>query len=202
MIVLPCRLPGGIPKPQNAPETYCMSWRIAEADLENIRSRIDLVALVRSRGVDLVQDATGDFSGRCPFHDDQSKNNFIVTTTTGMWHCQNCGRTGNVIQFVEQHDGVSFRHAFDLLRQGTTAVFSAQPLQKQSTVPKLPCPLDVEADEGAASNRVDARELQDPGGRAHGLRRLHRARRDDRATQRCACHVGFTQEELPPSIPL
>ena len=124
-----------------------MSWRIAEADLENIRSRIDLVALVRSRGVDLVQDATGDFSGRCPFHDDQSKNNFIVTTTTGMWHCQNCGRTGNVIQFVEQHDGVSFRHAFDLLRQGTTAVFSAQPLQKQSTVPKLPCPLDVEADD-------------------------------------------------------
>ena len=131
-----------------------MSWRLAEADLENIRNRTDLVALVRSRGVELAQDATGDFSGRCPFHVGQDQTNFSVTPATGMWFCRDCGRTGNVIQFVEQHDGISFRHALDLLRQGTTAAFSTQPRQKQSTVPKLPCPLDVAADDPTLLNQV------------------------------------------------
>ena len=132
----------------------CMSWRIAEADLENIRDQTDLVALVRSRGIELIRAETGDFIGRCPFHDDQSKNNFRVTPTTGMWRCEGCGQTGNVIQFVQQHDGVSFRHAFDLLQQGSPSVFSAQPRQKQSTVPKLPCPLDAEADDAALFGQV------------------------------------------------
>ena len=65
-----------------------------------------------------------------------------------------CGKAGNAIQFVQQHDGVSFRHAFDLLRQGSPAVFSAQPMQKQNTVPKLPCPLDAEADDATLFRQV------------------------------------------------
>jgi len=131
-----------------------MPWRIAEAELETIRGQTDLVALVRSRGVELAQTGTGDFSGRCPFHDDQGNNNFIVTPAKGMWHCKDCGRAGNVIQFVQHHDGISFRHAFDLLRQGSRAAFAAQPMQKQSTVPKLSCPLDVEADDAMLFGQV------------------------------------------------
>jgi DNA primase catalytic core len=65
-----------------------------------------------------------------------------------------CGKAGNVIQFVQQHDGVSFRHAFDLLRQGSPAVFSTQPTQKQSTVPELPCPLDAGADDATLFSQV------------------------------------------------
>ena len=59
-----------------------MPWRIAEADLENARCQTNLVALVRSRGVELAQTGTGDFIGRCPFHDDQGKSSFIVTPAT------------------------------------------------------------------------------------------------------------------------
>src|ERR1700744_3086291 len=73
-----------------------------------------------------------------------------------------CGKAGNVIQFVQQHDGVSFRHAFDLLRQGGSAVFTSPgrtdrqgPLSK-ATVPRLPCPLDAEADDAALFGQVVA----------------------------------------------
>jgi DNA primase len=131
-----------------------MPWRIPEADLDQVKRQTDLLALVRSRGIELARHGTKDFIGRCPFHDDQSKPNFIVSPAKGLWHCMACGKAGNVIQFVQQHDGVSFRHAFDLLQQGGPAVFSAQPMQKQSTVPKLPCPLDAEADDTTLFSQV------------------------------------------------
>jgi DNA primase len=131
-----------------------MPWRIPEADLDRVKRETDLLALVRSRGVELAKHGAKDFIGRCPFHDDRNKPNFIVSPAKGLWHCMACGKAGNVIQFVQQHDGVSFRHAFDLLRQGSPAVFSAQPMQKQSTVPKLPCPLDAEADDATLFSQV------------------------------------------------
>ena len=131
-----------------------MPWRIPEADLDQVKRQTDLLALVRSRGIELAKHGTKDFIGRCPFHDDRNKPNFIVSPAKGLWHCMACGKAGNVIQFVQQHDGVSFRHAFDLLQQGGPAVFSAQPMQKQSTVPKLPCPLDAEADDATLFGQV------------------------------------------------
>lgn len=131
-----------------------MPWRIPEADLDQVKRQTDLLALVRSRGIELAKHGTKDFIGRCPFHDDKNKPNFIVSPAKGLWHCMACGKAGNVIQFVQQHDGVSFRHAFDLLRQGSPAVFTAQPMQKQSTVPKLPCPLDAEADDATLFSQV------------------------------------------------
>jgi DNA primase catalytic core len=133
-----------------------MPWRIPEADLERVKRETDLVALVQSRGIELKKHGTRDFIGRCPFHDDRNKPNFIVTPQKGLWHCMACGKAGNAIQFVQHHDGVSFRHAFELLRQGSQAVFTSQPMQKQSTVPKLSCPLDVEADDATLFRQVVA----------------------------------------------
>jgi DNA primase catalytic core len=137
-----------------------MPWRIPEADLDRVKRETDLLALVRSRGIELAKHGTKDFIGRCPFHDDQNKPNFIVSPAKGLWHCMACGKAGNVIQFVQQHDGVSFRHAFDLLRQGGPAVFTSAailaregPLTK-ATVPRLPCPLDAEADDATLFSQV------------------------------------------------
>ena len=119
-----------------------MAWRIPETDIERVKRSTDLRALVQSRGVELKKHGSKDWIGRCPFHADRDKPNFIVTPDKGLFHCMACGKAGNAIQFVEQHDGISFRHAFELLNQGGTAAFAAQPLQKQTTVPRLPCPLD------------------------------------------------------------
>ena len=137
-----------------------MPWRIPEADLDQVKRQTDLLALVRSRGIELAKHGTKDFIGRCPFHDDKNKPNFIVSPAKGLWHCMACGKAGNVIQFVQQHDGVSFRHAFDLLQQGGPAVFTSAailaregPLTK-ATVPRLPCPLDLQADDATLFSQV------------------------------------------------
>jgi len=133
-----------------------MAWRIPETDIERVKRSTDLRALVQSRGIELKKHGSKDWIGRCPFHPDNETPNFIVTPDKGLWHCMACGLAGNAIQFVERHDGVSFRHAFELLNQGGTAAFAAQPLQKQSTVPRLPCPLDAAAEDAALFNQVTA----------------------------------------------
>ena len=118
-----------------------MAGRIPEADLERIKRQTDLAAVIRSRGIDLARHGTKDLIGRCPFHRDQNQPNLIVTPEKGLWHCMACGKAGNVIQFVQQHDGLSFRHAFELLDQNSPAVFSKQPQNRWSTAPRLPSPL-------------------------------------------------------------
>ena len=133
-----------------------MPWRIPEADIERVKRETDLVALAQSRGVELKKHGAKDFIGRCPFHNDQDTPNFIVSPDKGLWHCMACGKAGNVIQFVQAHDGLSFRHAFEVLAHGQGAAFAARPLIKQSTVPLLPCPLDADADDTALFAQVVA----------------------------------------------
>jgi DNA primase catalytic core len=130
-----------------------MAWRIPESEIERVKRTTDLLALVRSRGIELKPHGAKDFIGRCPFHEDKTNPNFIVSPAKGLFHCMACGAAGNAIQFVERHDGLSsFRHAFELLNQGGAAAFTPAP----ASVPRLPCPLDPAAEDAALFGQVTA----------------------------------------------
>jgi DNA primase len=62
-----------------------------------------------------------------------------------------------VIQFIQKFDGVSFRHAYELLKTGKLSALSGPstgaPLKK-STVPRLESPLAPDADDQAALRQV------------------------------------------------
>ena len=113
--------------------------RIPDEEIERIKRETDLAALVRSRGVELRKHGSKDLAGKCPFHQDDQPS-FIVSPDKGLFHCMGCGAAGNAIQFVEKFDGVSFRHAFELLNDGTAAFSAAgRPATalKKATVPRL-----------------------------------------------------------------
>ncbi len=128
---------------------------IPEDEIERIKRETDLAAVVRSRGVEL-KSSGGDLVGLCPFHEDHEPS-MRVTPGKGLWRCMSCGATGNVIQFVQRFDGVSFRHAYELLKTGKLSALSAPttgaPLKK-STVPRLESPLTSDADDQAALRQV------------------------------------------------
>ena len=128
--------------------------RIPDEEIARIKKETDLVALVRSRGVELGKHGTKDWVGRCPFHTEE-KSSFIVSPDKGLYHCMGCGAAGNAIQFVEKFDGVSFRHAFELLSEGRPA-FSAQATEplKQATVPRLENPFEDTPEDVALLARV------------------------------------------------
>ena len=132
---------------------------IPDAEIDRIKRDTDLAAVVRTRGIELKSrhGGTGDLVGLCPFHDDHEPS-MRVTPGKGLWRCMSCGATGNVIQFVQKFDGVSFRHAFELLKDGAAFTLppsapSGQPLKK-TTVPRLSAPVATDADDQAALKQV------------------------------------------------
>lgn len=130
--------------------------RIPEEEIERIKRQTDLVALVRSRGVELHKHGSKDFAGKCPFHQDDAPS-FIVSPDKGLYHCMGCGAAGNAIQFVGKFDGVSFRHAFELLNAGSVAFSPPSPSGdrlKQATVPRLELPFDPAATDEALLGQV------------------------------------------------
>jgi DNA primase catalytic core len=123
--------------------------RYNDDELEELKRRIDLAALVRSRGVELKATGNGSLMGKCPFHEDD-KPSFGVTPAKGLWHCLGCGAAGNAIQFLMKKDGLSFRHAVELLRTQSAAIFAATP----ATAPKLPAPVAPDADDQTLLRQV------------------------------------------------
>src|SRR5205807_8994959 len=54
------------------------------------------------------------FKGLCPFHDDR-RPSFDVDPRRQRYRCWSCDKSGDVIQFVQEHENVSFLEALDML---------------------------------------------------------------------------------------
>jgi len=124
--------------------------RIPEAEIERLKSEVSVERLVTSAGIALKKSGK-DLLARCPFHDD-AEPSLVVTPAKNLWHCFGCQTGGGPIDWVMKMNGVSFRHACELLREGITSL-AAQPV-KQTTVRKLPPPVAPDADEQALLNQV------------------------------------------------
>ena len=128
--------------------------RIPDEEIDRLKRETDLAALVRSRGIELHKHGSKDFAGKCPFHQDD-KPSFIVSPDKGLFHCMGCGVAGNCIQFVEKFDGVSFRHAFELLTDGKAAFTApADAPLKTCTVQRLENPFDPDAPDAELMRQV------------------------------------------------
>ncbi len=120
--------------------------RIPPDELDRLKREVAVAALAAARGVVLTPHGA-DLIGRCPFHDDHEPS-LVITPAKNLWHCLGaCRRGGSVIDWVMQAEGVSFRHAVELLRTDAASIAAAAPpgRVKRSTVPRLPAPVEREA---------------------------------------------------------
>ena len=78
-----------------------------------LKDRVDLPALIERSGVQLRRQGA-NFVGKCPFHTDASPS-FTVPVNKAFFHCFGCGKTGDAIDFVQRHQGVSFIAAVEQL---------------------------------------------------------------------------------------
>jgi DNA primase len=125
--------------------------RIADSELERLKAGVSLVGLVEAKGV-VLRKHGADMVGRCPFHDDQGPS-FVVSPSKNLWRCHGaCQAGGSVVDFVMRAEGVSFRHAVELLRNG--APVTDGPVVRVSSVPRLPSPLDQSAEERVLLGQV------------------------------------------------
>ena len=73
------------------------------ADIVDVVS--DFVSL-RKRGVNYV--------GLCPFHNEKTPS-FSVSKTKGICHCFSCGKGGSPVNFVMEHEQLSYYEALKYL---------------------------------------------------------------------------------------
>jgi len=128
--------------------------RIPEQELERLKREVDLVALVRSKGISL--EAHGkDLIGLCPFHNDKNPS-LIVTPNKNLWHCLGaCNTGGSAIDWIMKTEGVSFRHAVEILRSGNAATLvSSGKILGKNTIPRLEAPVSYDADDQTAIRQV------------------------------------------------
>ena len=121
--------------------------RIPEHEVERLKREVSVQRLAEARGIKLHRHGA-DLLGLCPFHDDRNPS-LVITPAKNLWHCLGaCNAGGTAIDWVMKAQGVSFRHAVELLREDYLPL-AAAPVQpvKQSTVRKLPPPVEREADD-------------------------------------------------------
>jgi DNA primase catalytic core len=128
--------------------------RIPDQEIERLKEDVSLQRLVELAGVELRAQGK-DLVGRCPFHEDRTPS-LVITPGKNLWHCLGaCQAGGSVIDWVMRAEGVSFRHAVELLRDG----IAPSPLARsgpavRSTVTRLPSPLETNADDRELLGRV------------------------------------------------
>ena len=128
--------------------------RIPDEVSGRLKQEVSLQRLAESQGVKLKRHGA-DLVGLCPFHDDKEPS-LVITPKQNLWHCLGaCQTGGSVIDWVMKAEGVSFRHATELLLADyqPSLVADSGPV-KQATVRKLPTALEHNAEDAKLLRQV------------------------------------------------
>ena len=71
-------------------------------DATNIVDVVSEFVTLRKTGV--------NYKGLCPFHDDKTPS-FIVSPSKGICHCFACGKGGNAVNFIMEHEQMTYPDA-------------------------------------------------------------------------------------------
>jgi DNA primase len=83
-------------------------YLISQQTIQQILSRIDIVEIIggfvrlKKRGVNYI--------GQCPFHNEKTPS-FTVSPTKEIYKCFGCGKSGNTISFLMEHEKYSYVEA-------------------------------------------------------------------------------------------
>lgn len=109
------------------------------AEIERIKREVSVQRLAEARGIKLRRSGK-ELIGLCPFHKDTSPS-LNIDPKKNQWHCKGaCGEGGDVIKWVMRAQGISFKHALELLRCDLLPMTPASPgpPPKRTTVSTLP----------------------------------------------------------------
>jgi len=122
--------------------------RIPDDELDRLKTEVSLQRLAEGMGITLKRHGA-DLIGLCPFHDDHDPS-LVISPKNNLWHCLGaCQAGGSVIDWVMKAEGVSFRHAVELLQAdyAPSALAAGSGPVKKTTVQKLPTTLETSAED-------------------------------------------------------
>lgn len=78
---------------------------ISQATIQQILSRIDIIDVVG--GFVKLKKRGANYLGLCPFHNEKTPS-FTVSPSKEIYKCFGCGRSGNTISFIMEHEKYSY----------------------------------------------------------------------------------------------
>lgn len=105
--------------------------------IELLLAKIDIVELINTQ-VPLRKKSGSNYFARCPFHNEKSAS-FSVSQPKQFYYCFGCGAHGNAIDFLMQHERMSFPEAIEALARqtGLELPHSDKSTKKDSSLPSL-----------------------------------------------------------------
>ena len=176
--------------------------RLLVSELEQLAQSVSMQRLAEAHGVALVPHGAA-LIGRCPFHADPTPS-LVISPRENRWACQGaCQAEGTVVDWVMRAEGVSRRHAVELLQAGYEP--SARPTRtgppQASSVPKLPPPVTAAAEDTQAVLRQVVAYYHATLQQAPEARR-YLADRGLQSAELCAhFHLGYANRTLGYRLP-
>jgi len=81
---------------------------ISQHTIQQIQSRIDIIEIVG--GFVKLKKRGANYLGLCPFHNEKTPS-FTVSPAKEIYKCFGCGRSGNSISFLMEHEKYSYTEA-------------------------------------------------------------------------------------------
>ena len=100
------------------------------SDLNDLKSRVDLVELIRQSGVELKKVGKNHLC-RCPFHDDREAS-LSVNAAKQLWNCFACEAGGDALAWIQLKEKVEFPQALERLRELAGVLPAPAPAQPSS----------------------------------------------------------------------
>src|SRR3990172_8708818 len=82
--------------------------------VDEVKSKIDIVSLI-SEYVELKR-AGRNYKALCPFHSEKTPS-FMVSPELQIFKCFGCQKSGDVIAFLEEYEGMDFYEALKFLAE-------------------------------------------------------------------------------------
>ncbi|MFZ4500355.1 MAG: DNA primase [Minisyncoccia bacterium] len=90
--------------------------------IEQIKSRLPIAEVLASY-ITLIPAGT-QFKAKCPFHNEKTAS-FSISPERGLYYCFGCGAKGDIVNFVQEFEGVDFKGALKILADRAGIVLSA-----------------------------------------------------------------------------
>lgn len=85
---------------------------ISQTTIQQILSRIDIIEIIG--GFIKLKKRGANYLGLCPFHNEKTPS-FTVSPSKEIYKCFGCGRSGNTISFLMEHEKLSYVDALKFL---------------------------------------------------------------------------------------
>jgi|GEM_PF-7036081 len=87
--------------------------RVKKKSIDEIFDKVSIIELI-GLYTDLKKSGSKDYSGLCPFHDEDTPS-FYVNPEKKVFYCFGCKKSGNLVQFIQQKEMMSFVEALEFI---------------------------------------------------------------------------------------